>query len=686
MFKIFTSTLLILAMPLTVFAVMQSPNYKIDYETITPGGGIEKSTNYKNLETLDEIGEGKSESSNYQVGGGLNYGIQADQPGTPTLLNTGSYNSLNFRINRGYELSDTDPSLVAHYKFNTDPVVDSYTTTGVASEIISAGGNTKISQKFQAGSFTNISAIDIYQTAAGTLVGDIRIETDSAGSPSGSLVYVDAYANNITLNAGSATHIPLNAISVITAGMEYWIVFSTDSGSGTFQGNTAGTADQAKYYDGANWNYSANVESLYFKVQNQVDDSSDTGNNGKVVGPITADGRFGRALDFDGTNDYVDCGNDASLVLNSQTVEFWFKPPTDTGGAWWEYRFINKGSLENPSILDGRDGHTIMYIIRDQGGAFHGLASVKTTWDASAWYHYAGTYDAVTGVWKVYINGVLDNDKTDLFVPRITTDDHLFIGSFDGAVDNRFNGLIDEVGIYNRAKTAYEISRDAQIDNPEDAEYAIAISDDNWATTNYIQASNALGNAMAWQTYANWGSGNGETLTGLKQETEYKMKAKARHGDFTETGWSSETSAITSPLDLSFSIDKRWIDLGTLVPNQVSSGSHLLTVITNGEYGYVTTIQEDGNLRQGDGLAEIADVTDGQVSRGEEYGVRTSGSAEGQMSDQDYAITSSPQTIASSTGPVNPSVVAVTFKAVVDPLIPAGKYSHRVTYICTTTF
>ena len=633
MIRIFTSTLLILSIPLTTLAVMQSTNYRIDYEAITPGGQTESSTNYKMLEALGEIGDGMPK------------GIQADQPATPTLLNTGSYNSLNFRINRGYELSDTDPALVAHYKFNTDPLVDSYTTTGVASETISTGANTKIAQKFQAGSAPRISAIDIYQTTAGTLVGDIRIETDSQGSPSGSLVHTDAYANNITLNAGSATHIPLNAISVITAGMEYWIVFSIDSGSGTFQGNTASIADQAKYYDGAIWNYSASVESLYFKVQNQVDDSSDTGNNGKVVGPVTADGRFGRALQFDGTNDYIDSGNTGSGI---KTVEFWIKAGTTTQS------ILELSATVNVSVSGG---------------------TVSATGFPSS---------------TIYVNGVQKNDGVTTAWTHVAVTDSTGVTANAvklGKIGSGYlNGVLDEVGIYNRVKTALEIARDAQVDNPEDAEYAIAISDDNWVTTNYIQANNTLGVSLVWQSYANWGSGTGETLTGLKQETEYKMKVKARHGDFTETGWSSETSATTSPLDLTFSIDKNWIDLGTLAPNQVSSGNHLLTVITNGESGYVTTIQEDGNLRLGDGLGDIDDVSDGSISRGEEYGVRTSGSAEGQMNNADTAITSSTQTIASSTGPVNPSVVTVTYKAVIDPLTLAGKYSHIVTYITTTTF
>ena len=51
-----------------------------------------------------------------------------------------------------------------------------------------------------------------------------------------------------------------------------------------------------------------------------ANDSSGYGNNGTLVGgPIWAAGQIGGGLEFDGTDDHVDCGDDASLVsdLNS---------------------------------------------------------------------------------------------------------------------------------------------------------------------------------------------------------------------------------------------------------------------------------------------------------------------------------------------------------------------------------
>jgi hypothetical protein len=226
--------------------------------------------------------------------------------------------------------------------------------------------------------------------------------------------------------------------------------------------------------------------------------------------------------------------------------------------------------------------------------------------------------------------------------------------------------------------------------NPSDTLFAIAITKDNWTTTQYIQNDNSVGDTLGpedWQTYANWGGSSGELVTGLEPETAYKIKVKAKQGDFTMTGWGPESAeASTSFLQFSFSISANALDFGTLSPAAVSTVNYQVTTSTNGEWGYVTTIVEDGNLRKIDESYEISDVADGEVSAGhEEYGIRTSGS-EGQMNNQDYAITSTIQTIASYSGPISNSQTTVNHKVSIDPSTPSGKYYHIVTLICTSTF
>jgi len=59
-------------------------------------------------------------------------------------------------------------------------------------------------------------------------------------------------------------------------------------------------------------------------------DSSGKGNHGTITGATwTTQGKFGNALEFDGVNDMVNCGNDESLNITDRiTVEAWIKPGT----------------------------------------------------------------------------------------------------------------------------------------------------------------------------------------------------------------------------------------------------------------------------------------------------------------------------------------------------------------------
>ena len=59
---------------------------------------------------------------------------------------------------------------------------------------------------------------------------------------------------------------------------------------------------------------------------NTAKDSSGNGNDGKLMnGPKRVDGEFGKALEFDGVDDYVDCGGNTILNTNTaRTVSLWF--------------------------------------------------------------------------------------------------------------------------------------------------------------------------------------------------------------------------------------------------------------------------------------------------------------------------------------------------------------------------
>jgi hypothetical protein len=136
---------------------------------------------------------------------------------------------------------------------------------------------------------------------------------------------------------------------------------------------------------------------------------------------------------------------------------------------------------------------------------------------------------------------------------------------------------------------------------------------------------------------------------------------------------------------ISFWISSNSLDFGTIPLNTVITVNYTISTRTNAEHGYATTIYEDGNLRTGLG-SDIDDVTDGEVTAGnEEYGIRTSG-AEGQMNGADTAITGDAQIVASYSSWINLSTVTITYKVSISPLTPAGYYSHAVTLVTTGKF
>ncbi|MDQ3064816.1 MAG: hypothetical protein M3Q36_00920, partial [bacterium] len=94
--------------------------------------------------------------------------------------------------------------------------------------------------------------------------------------------------------------------------------------------------------------------------------------------------------------------------------------------------------------------------------------------------------------------------------------------------------------------------------NPSDTTYAVAISDDNFVTTNYVQSDDTVGPALGledYRTYAGWGSGTGTTIIGLSESTTYDIKVKANQGNFTETGYGPEGTGATDVVSIAFDID-----------------------------------------------------------------------------------------------------------------------------------
>lgn len=254
--------------------------------------------------------------------------------------------------------------------------------------------------------------------------------------------------------------------------------------------------------------------------------------------------------------------------------------------------------------------------------------------------------------------------------------------------------------------------------NPSDTTYAIAISSDDFATTNFIQTDDTVGSSPAWQTYTNWGAGSGELVTGLTSGTTYKIKVKARFGIDTETAYSITASAATiaPSLTISFSginsgtsiagqtttitTTTNAVSYGNLVVNSPAIGAHKITVSTNATGGYTTTIQQDGHLRTATS-ADIDPVSGtngspaawpGSVSTGA-FGYHTTdsllctGTTSRFSSNNTYAqLTTNPEEVACNSSPVTGEETTLVYKLEIGSLQEAGSYQNVITYITTAIF
>src|SRR5690606_38963966 len=102
------------------------------------------------------------------------------------------------------------------------------------------------------------------------------------------------------------------------------------------------------------------------------------------------------------------------------------------------------------------------------------------------------------------------------------------------------------------------------------------ISDDSWATTNYVKQDHTMSPSLQltdYQTYAAWGSGSGFEIIGLQASTNYEIKVKAFHGDYSESGFGPSDSAATVSPTLSFDIDVASTDTESAPPYNLAIGS-----------------------------------------------------------------------------------------------------------------
>ena len=200
-------------------------------------------------------------------------------------------------------------------------------------------------------------------------------------------------------------------------------------------------------------------------------------NNGTIVGnPKTVVGRVGDALEFDGSDDYVNLTNlgDFAEELGASTFEAWVK--TKYKDDWTSlFKVLDVGCNMAWAIDVNRSAQqgflfaedVVHFYVRQKSAAGCNAIAAQIDFELSdgEWHHIVfAVEDAATPKVTVYMDGTEqivilgDAKKLNAFVPFVQP---VYIGAANnrGNVERFFPGVIDEVRIYDRPLKADEVTR-----------------------------------------------------------------------------------------------------------------------------------------------------------------------------------------------------------------------------------
>ncbi len=187
-------------------------------------------------------------------------------------------------------------------------------------------------------------------------------------------------------------------------------------------------------------------------------DNDGTSHGGMATSQLM-DGKTGKCLDFDGTDDYISVPDSSSLKPTDITLVAWFCP---------QDRNLPEGSIVAKSCYDywsNADGHTYGFYLhpnQTMDGRFEinayeqfdVMGAYPITTDT--WYYLTLTFDRSTGIGKFYVNGVLAGTKncnSEVLWYNNPWDFVMagcrFGGGHEQVINTFFNCRLDEVRVSN---------------------------------------------------------------------------------------------------------------------------------------------------------------------------------------------------------------------------------------------
>ena len=231
-------------------------------------------------------------------------------------------------------------------------------------------------------------------------------------------------------------------------------------------------------------------ESSWVGATEEVRDSSGNGHDGQAVGASTSSGgQTCRNGVFDGQDDYVIAPGLSDLLNSTASLIFWVR--TNQTGDNTSWRAPGIAGIE---VVGSQDDMTwgwldaSGHIGLDKGDTFS-AKSVSSINDGQ-WHHIALTRDSDTGIYTIYVDGVLE--KTGTIAAGVVSASYESIGRIEdsGGTPVYFKGDIDEVHILNGVVSQDKVIEIMSESRPCDSEMTCFYDDFNrvslgsdWATS-----------------------------------------------------------------------------------------------------------------------------------------------------------------------------------------------------------
>ena len=191
-----------------------------------------------------------------------------------------------------------------------------------------------------------------------------------------------------------------------------------------------------------------------------AEDSSGNANHGEIVGAEWVEGRSNGALSFLGGHCVIVPASESLDLTDEMTVVLWINQAICEGCSRDKAvsKLLDNNQLVAPwhvwSIGVRPGSHKVGWKATTNSASDLGIDSAATI-DLNKWYHIAGTYKS--GDMKVYIDGVLEAETKDITGKYPVTTGDIWIGKYWGGGCDDFDGIIDEIGIFNKVLSKDDI-------------------------------------------------------------------------------------------------------------------------------------------------------------------------------------------------------------------------------------